>query len=80
MSDLDDLFERDGDPRDRDDPVELPDAFAKRETAKALLVVVDGEEHWLPKSQIHSDSEVYADGHRGKLVITAWIAEQKGLG
>lgn len=87
MSETDDLllmdawidYDEDG-PDGALPPVEFPDAFAKRETAKALLVVIDGSEHWIPKSQIHADSEVYEDGHRGKLVITAWLAEQKGLG
>lgn len=67
-------------PDDMESPVEIRDAFAKRETAKALLVVIDGAEHWIPKSQIHEDSEVYEDGHSGTLVVTAWIADQKGLG
>jgi hypothetical protein len=49
------------------------------ETANAILVDVDGEQVWLPLSQVHDDSEVYAKGHTGKLVITEWIAKQKGL-
>lgn len=56
-----------------------------RATARALLVVIDGEEVWIPSSQIHDDSEVYLDenmaiqGSPGRLVITSWIATQKGL-
>ncbi len=50
-----------------------------RASSKAILVVVDGAEHWIPQSQIHDDSEVYQLGDEGKLVITQWIAEQKGL-
>jgi hypothetical protein len=54
---------------------------AKRETDKALLCLFpDGEEHWIPKSQIDDDSEVYREGDVGKLVVSQWIAEQKGLG
>lgn len=34
---------------------------------------------WIPKSQIHDDSEVWKKGQTGALVITRWIAEQKGL-
>jgi hypothetical protein len=51
----------------------------KRETEKALLVEIGGEELWIPKSQIHDDSEVYREGDTGKLVITEWIAREKGL-
>ena len=61
------------------DAVEFEDVHAKAETDKALLCVIDGEEHWIPKGQITEDSEVYAKGDDGKLVVTQWIAEQKGL-
>lgn len=59
--------------------VRIEDAYAKAETDKALLVVIDGDQHWIPKSQITDDSEVYAEDHRGDLVITDFIAEQRGL-
>ena len=45
----------------------------------SLLCDVEGEEVWIPKSQIHDDSEVYEDGTDGDLVISRWIAEKKGL-
>lgn len=54
-------------------------ARAKKETDRALLVEIDGEEHWIPKSQILDDSEVYEEGGEGVLVVTTWIAKQKGL-
>lgn len=56
-----------------------------RASPRAMLCVIDGNEHWIPCSQVHDDSEVYIDsdqsiqGSPGKLVITQWIAEQKGL-
>jgi hypothetical protein len=34
---------------------------------------------WIPQSQIHDDSEVWQAGNSGQLVLTRWIAEQKGL-
>lgn len=37
------------------------------------------EEAWIPLSQIHSRSEVRNVGDKGLLVITTWLAEQKGL-
>jgi hypothetical protein len=55
-----------------DDPVEA-------ESENAILVEVEGEKVWLPKSQIEEDSEVYGKGHTGTLVITEWIAKQKGI-
>jgi hypothetical protein len=50
-----------------------------RVSTKAILVHIDGAEHWIPQSQIHDDSEVYQLGDDGKLVITQWIADHNGL-
>lgn len=33
---------------------------------------------WVPKSHVDDDSEVYAECHEGKLIVTEWIAKQKG--
>lgn len=53
---------------------------ARKETNTALLVRHDdGEEVWYPKSQIHDDSEVYEEGHEGEVVITYWLAKERGL-
>lgn len=51
-------------------------------TPKALLVEYEGEEIWVPKSQIQDDSEIYSAkqiGETGELVIPYWLAEEKGL-
>lgn len=48
-------------------------------TDAALLCVIDGDEHWIPQSQVDDDSEVYEDGGEGTLIISEWIAIQKGL-
>lgn len=37
------------------------------------------DEVWIPKSQIHEDSEVTESGDEGNLVITRWLAEQMGV-
>lgn len=51
----------------------------KRESAKAILVTDEsGGEYWVPKGQIHPDSEVYKAGTSGILIVTRWIAKQKG--
>jgi len=63
--------------------VSLGEAKAKRFTDKAMLVVLldkDDEEVWVPRSQIHDDSEVYdADNREGRLVVSKWFAEKEGL-
>ena len=53
----------------------------KKATDKALLCEVEGEELWIPLSQVNPDSEVFDDdrNNQGTLVITEWIAKQKGL-
>ena len=51
-------------------------------TDKALLVEYEGEEFWIPKSQIDDDSEIYSSrqlGKTGTLVLPYWLAEEKGL-
>lgn len=53
--------------------------FVIAETDAAILVEIDDEEHWIPKSQIHDNSEVYASGTEGQLIVSEWLAEKKGL-
>ena len=63
--------------------VRVGDARVKHKTERAMLVVVEGEEHWVPFSQIHDDSEVYSSsevGETGDLVITEWLAHKLGIG
>lgn len=63
--------------------VEIEDCYGKKETQKgksdegALLVVLpNGDEEWIPKSQIHEDSEVYKEGTDGKLIVAKFIADK----
>lgn len=61
-------------------PVSFEDVTCLRETDRAVLVrMPGGQEHWLPKSQLDEDTEVAAEGDSGTLVISHWIAEQRGL-
>lgn len=50
-------------------------------TDMALLVEVDGEEVWIPLSQIDEDASDLGEGSkrgdRGLLVIPEWLAEEK---
>ncbi len=70
---------------------ELVDVKCKflKETEKAVLIEVDGDEAWIPKSQV---DDAYAEGsslvfswdelERGDaitIVIPEWLAEDKGL-
>ena len=61
------------------EPFTVANVVCKKDTEKAILVEIDGEEHWIPLSQIDDDSEVYQEGDEGVLVISHWIAVQKGL-
>lgn len=59
--------------------VEFKGVVVVKETAKALLCRFDGKEHWIAKSQIDADSEVYKEGDAGTLIISDWLATEKGL-
>ncbi|MDP3768801.1 MAG: hypothetical protein Q8S13_12365 [Dehalococcoidia bacterium] len=62
------------------DKAEFPRSVALAATDKALLCrFEDGAEHWIPQGQIDDDSDVWKRGDEGTLIISAWIAEQKGL-
>jgi len=67
--------------RDDDDPVALRDVVCVGATPLAIRVVFpDGTVTWIPQSQVTDDSEVYAIGHHGRLVITSWFARKEKLG
>lgn len=56
------------------------DVEVLRETDAALLVLgPEGDEVWVPRSQIDDSSEVSEPGDSGVLVIPRWLAEAKGL-
>jgi coenzyme F420-reducing hydrogenase beta subunit len=62
------------------DVVAIEDVECIHATDKAIRVrLPDGDEHWIPQSQVDEDSEVWKQGDEGKLVITAWIAAQRGI-
>lgn len=48
-------------------------------TDRALLCLIDGEEKWLPRSQV-ADGDGYEKGETGvTLSVTSWFAEKEGL-
>lgn len=59
---------------------EVKDARVKVETDKALLIEAAEfeDDQWVPKSQITDESEVWEAGQEGSLIVTEWIAVQKG--
>lgn len=65
--------------RDGEATVAFPAVRCIRQTSKAILCVLEGKEVWFPQSHVHADSEVYQQGHKGKLVVSEWIAKEKGL-
>jgi hypothetical protein len=62
------------------DGVWYGDVTVNAETEKALLVEYEGEEEWVPKSQIHDDSELWENckGETGKLALPLWFAKKLG--
>lgn len=55
------------------------EATCLRESDLAILVDIEGEEFWIPKTHVSDDSEVQEEGDEGTLIISEWIAEQKEL-
>lgn len=50
------------------------------ETEKAILVEIEGEKVWIPKGEIAEESEVWSKKNgKGTLIISEWIAREKGL-
>jgi len=50
-----------------------------KETDLAVLLRIDGEDHWIPKSQISPDSEYVEAECDLEIEVTKWIASEKGL-
>lgn len=57
------------------EPVKLH-CTVERETERAVLINYEGQETWLPKSQIEFDAE--QDGS-AVVVIPGWLADKKRL-
>lgn len=64
---------------DRYESVSVPVEEVKAESAKAILIVTEESEGWIPTSQIRDESEVWKKGDSGSLVIPRWLAEEKDL-
>jgi hypothetical protein len=59
--------------------IEIEVEEIKAATDKALLCVIDGEETWLPRSQVDG-GENFENGEKNvSMYITQFIAREKGL-
>lgn len=59
--------------------VEIEDVLCIAQSKNAILCVIDNKEVWIPQSQVDDDSEVWKKGDSGALVVSEWIAMEKGL-
>ncbi len=59
--------------------VEYEDVEVLRETDRALLLNIEGDEYWVPKSQISAYSETWHEGDFGVARINEWFASQGEL-
>lgn len=57
---------------------ELEDCYVKHETEGALLVMYEGSDHWIPRSQVEGGEDIHKF-YRGTLMVTAWFAEKEGI-
>lgn len=63
-----------------DGPIAFENCVCLSASAKAVLVSMeDGKELWFPRNQIDPTSEIKDDSDAGTLVVSRWIAKQKGL-
>ena len=61
------------------DKIRIDDVLIKKATTKAVLCSIDGDDIWILLSQLDDDSEIWKEGDEGTLVISDWIAAQKGI-
>ena len=60
--------------------VEFDNTVVRDESEEAIEVELDdGRKFWIPKSQVHDDSESYELGTDGSLVVAEWLADRKGM-
>jgi hypothetical protein len=62
-------------------PFTIPNVRCTGQTDKAICVdayEVEQGPIWIPKSQVHDDSEVWKPDQDGDLVVSDWYAEKKG--
>ena len=59
---------------------EFDNCVVRKDSDQAIYVELDsGELHWIPKSLVHDNSEVYEMGTDGVLIIPEWLAVKKEM-
>ena len=58
---------------------EFFDVLVVDETTLAIKCVIDGTGWWIPQSCVDDASEIWKTGDEGTLVISEWLAKEKGL-
>jgi len=67
-------------PDEREELIEIAWDSVKASTDHAMLVVIDGNEIWLPKSQMHNVQRAKGRfSNAGSCEIPLWLAEEKDL-
>lgn len=64
---------------DGHEPVRVAEVQCTKQTERAILCVIEGEDVWVPQSLVHDDSEVYRQGDFGTLIVPKWFARKNGL-
>lgn len=60
--------------------VDFDNTVVRAESDDAINVELDdGRKFWIPRSQVHDDSESYELGTDGTLIIPEWLADSKGM-
>lgn len=64
------------------DPTKSVDnVICVKETEKAICIKINDPKYmqtmWLPKSQLHADSQVYEMDTAGTIIMSQWIYDQK---
>ena len=57
--------------------VYFDDVIAK--TVKAVLIEIDGDEQWVPRSTLDNDDDLDVHGGPGTLYVAEWFAIKEGL-
>jgi hypothetical protein len=65
--------------REKRDLIEIENVLVVEEREKSLLVLYEGEEILIPKSQISDMSEVQGNGDKGVLIIPRWLANDRDM-
>ena len=74
-------FMDDEDRFDDDEGVHFEDVECIRETDAAILVegnIGTDDSVWIPKANVHHDSEVSEEGDSGTLIVKTWFAKKEG--